>query len=163
MLGGLRRTWARSSVRSRGSSGPGSCEPVAWETLGWWRETRPHPSIDPSPSWCSSRSVRRRLAEEFAEIAEVGEIYIFGSWADRYQGAEGLTPADVDVLIIGSPDRDEVYQAALRAEHRLGREVNATIRSKTSWQAARDGFLKQVRSSPLVRVTGSGGEGEPGE
>jgi predicted nucleotidyltransferase len=103
------------------------------------------------------------VAEEFAEIAEVGEIYIFGSWADRYQGAEGLTPADVDVLIIGSPDRDEVYQAALRAEHRLGREVNATIRSKTSWQAARDGFLKQVRSSPLVRVTGSGGEGEPGE
>lgn len=80
------------------------------------------------------------------------EIYIFGSWAARYQGEEGPTPADVDVLIIGSPDRDEVYQAALRSERRLGREVKTTIRSKATWQSARDGFVRQVRSSPIVPV-----------
>jgi predicted nucleotidyltransferase len=92
------------------------------------------------------------VAEEFAQIQEVREIYIFGSWAARYQGEEGPTPADVDVLIIGSPDRDEVYQAALRSERRLGREVNTTIRSKATWQSARDGFVRQVRSSPIVPV-----------
>jgi predicted nucleotidyltransferase len=92
------------------------------------------------------------VAEEFAKIRGTKEIYIFGSWAARYQGEEGPTPADVDVLVIGSPDRDDVYQAALRSESRLGREVNTTIRSKASWRSARDGFIRQVRSSPIVPV-----------
>ena len=93
------------------------------------------------------------VAEEFANLEGVEQIYIFGSWAARYVGQEGVTPKDVDVLIVGGPDRDEVYQAALRAERRLGRDVNATIRSKSSWETARDGFVKQIRSSPLIPVS----------
>ncbi len=96
----------------------------------------------------------RVIAEEFDGIEGVEEVHIFGSWAARYLGEEGPAPADLDVLVIGSPNRDEVYEAVLRVEHRLGREVNAAIRSRTSWEAARDGFVKQVRSSPLVRVMG---------
>ncbi len=94
------------------------------------------------------------VAEELAGIEGVADVYIFGSWAARYRGTEGPSPADVDVLVIGTPSRDEVYEAALRVEHRLGRQVNAAIRSKASWEAARDGFVKQVRSSPLVPALG---------
>jgi len=54
-----------------------------------------------------------------------------------------------------------VYAAALRTERRLGRYVNAAMRSKTSWERPRDGFVKQVRASPLVRVTGSRSEKAP--
>ncbi|HEX9410523.1 MAG TPA: ArsR family transcriptional regulator [Actinomycetota bacterium] len=95
------------------------------------------------------------VAEEFDEIQGVDETYIFGSWAARYQGIEGPFPVDVDVLVVGSVDRDEAYEAATRAERRLRRPVNVTIRSKAGWDAARDGFIRQVRSSPLVSVIGS--------
>src|SRR5439155_8362383 len=94
----------------------------------------------------------RVVAEELSRIRGADEVYIFGSWAARYQGEEGPPPGDLDVLVVGSPDRDEVYEAALRVEHRVRREVNATVRSKAVWEAARDGFVRQVRSSPLIRV-----------
>lgn len=95
---------------------------------------------------------RHVVAEEIANVAGVQEAYIFGSWAARYEGQEGPVPADLDVLVVGDPDRNEVYEAALRAERRLGREVNVTIRSNAAWASARDGFVQQVRSSPLVRL-----------
>jgi hypothetical protein len=65
---------------------------------------------------------------------------------------QGPAPHDVDVLIIGAPNRDEVYEAARRAQDRLGREVNTTIRKAGQWHSAQDGFTRQLRSSPLVRI-----------
>lgn len=61
-------------------------------------------------------------------------------------------PRDVDVLLIGAPDRDAAYEATRRAEERLGREVNVTIRNTEQWEAAADGFTRQLRSSPLVEI-----------
>ena len=55
------------------------------------------------------------VAAEFADLTGLGELYIFGSWAARYQGEPGPVPADVDVLVVGAVDRDEVYDAADRA------------------------------------------------
>ena len=92
------------------------------------------------------------VAEEFAHISEIDELFVFGSWAARYQGIAGSPPADVDVLVIGRPNRDVVYEAALRAEHRLGRAVNTTIRTPEKWERREEGFIKHLRSSPLVPV-----------
>jgi len=101
---------------------------------------------------------RQVVAEEFLGIEGVEDVYLFGSWAARYRGEEGPVPADLDVLVVGAPDRGEVYEAATRAERRLGREVNATIRSSESWKRGLDGFVRQVRSSALIRVAGDGPE-----
>jgi len=79
-------------------------------------------------------------------------MYIFGSWAARYHGEEGPDPGDIDVLLVGAPDRDEAFNAALRAETRIGRQVNTTIRSRDAWRSGTDGFVKQVQSSPLVPI-----------
>lgn len=92
------------------------------------------------------------IGEEFATIDGIETIYIYGSWAARYQGEPGPAPNDIDVLVIGRPDRDEVYDAARRAQQRLGREVNVTQRTRKQWDAATDGFSEQVRSSPMVEV-----------
>jgi predicted nucleotidyltransferase len=92
------------------------------------------------------------IREEFATINHAEQLYIFGSWAARYAGEQGPAPHDVDVLIIGTPDRDEVYEAARRAQERLGREVNTTVRKAEQWQGAQDGFARQLRSSPLVEI-----------
>lgn len=99
------------------------------------------------------------VAEELAGVDGIEDVYLFGSWAARYEGIPGPVPADLDVLVVGSPDRDAVHSAALRAEQRLGREVNVTIRSKRSWGQEHDGFVRQVKKSPLVPVALATGEG----
>lgn len=92
------------------------------------------------------------IAEEFATVGAIDTIYIYGSWAARYRGEPGPPPNDVDVLVIGRPDRDEVYDAARRAEQRLGRDVNVTQRTRKQWDTSTDGFSRQLRASPLVEV-----------
>ena len=66
------------------------------------------------------------IGEEFGSVDGIEAIYIYGSWAARQRGEPGPTPNDIDVLVIGRPDRDEIYDAAQRAQRRLGREVNVT-------------------------------------
>ena len=92
------------------------------------------------------------IREEFRTIDHIEQLFIFGSWAARYSGEKGSVPHDVDVLVIGTPNRDEVYEAARRAQERLGREVNTTIRKAEQWHGAQDGFAKQLRSSQLVQI-----------
>ena len=72
------------------------------------------------------------IAEVFDSVEGIDAIYIYGSWAARCRGEPGAAPNDVDVLLIGRRDRDDVYDAARRAERRLGREVNVTQRTASS-------------------------------
>jgi predicted nucleotidyltransferase len=97
---------------------------------------------------------RQVLAEELSGVPGIEEAYIFGSWAARYAGQQGRAPADIDVLVIGAPDRDALDEAAQRASGRLDREVNVTIRSAQWWRAGDDGFHAEVSQRPLVPVYG---------
>jgi DNA-binding transcriptional ArsR family regulator len=90
------------------------------------------------------------IGEEFADLPGVDQVLIFGSWAARFHGEPGDSPHDVDVLVIGSPDRTAVYDAAERAERRLGFPVNPTPASRTRWADARDPLIQQVQASPVV-------------
>lgn len=92
------------------------------------------------------------IGEEFASVDGIEVVYVYGSWAARYHGEPGPAPNDIDLLVIGRPDRDDVYDAARRAQQRLGREVNVTQRTRKQWDTATDGFSEQVRSSPMVEV-----------
>lgn len=92
------------------------------------------------------------IADEFSRLDGIEAVFIYGSWAARYDGEPGPSPKDIDVLVLGKPDRDEVFDAARRAERRLGREVNVTQRTRRQWESAGDGFAEQVRASPMVEV-----------
>lgn len=92
------------------------------------------------------------LAEEFAEVDGIDVLDVFGSWAARHQGERGAPPADVDVLVVGTPDRDVVHDAATRAEERIGLPVNATVVAPQRWGSGTDGFVTRVRESPRVAV-----------
>jgi hypothetical protein len=95
---------------------------------------------------------RRIVLEEFAAVPGLAELYLFGSWAARFLGEPGHTPADVDVLIVGPADRNETYDAADRAARRLHREVNPTIVSHHRWADPDDPFITEVRHRPLLRL-----------
>lgn len=92
------------------------------------------------------------IADEFGNLAGVDGVYIFGSWAARYDGETGAPPNDVDVLVVGRPDREQMYAAADAAALRLGREVNPTVRSLEAFDGAGDGFVAQLKSRPLIEV-----------
>jgi hypothetical protein len=97
---------------------------------------------------------RQVLAEELAGVGGIDDAYIFGSWAARYAGQQGRPPADMDVLVIGTPDRDALDDAAQRAGERLDREVNVTIRSAQWWRTGDDGFHAEISRRPMVPVYG---------
>jgi DNA-binding transcriptional ArsR family regulator len=91
------------------------------------------------------------IREEFGDLPAAG-VAIYGSWAARYHGVAGPPPADVDVLVIGEPSRADVYDAAERAEQRVGFPVNVTLCSPARWATASDALIQQIRSAPLVWV-----------
>ena len=91
------------------------------------------------------------------EVAGVEEAYLFGSWAARYAGVRGNDPVDIDVLVVGSPDRTELYGAARELESLLGREVNPVIVSRERWDAEDEGFIREVKGSPLVELAHADG------
>ncbi|WP_432977815.1 MarR family transcriptional regulator [Dactylosporangium sp. CA-233914] len=98
------------------------------------------------------------LADLLPPVDGVDEAYIYGSWAARYAGEAGPAPRDVDVLVVGNADEDDLADAARSAERQLGREVNIHRVSATAWRSADDDpFLASVRSRPLYTVV------EPGE
>jgi DNA-binding transcriptional ArsR family regulator len=93
------------------------------------------------------------LGELLEAVAGVDEAYVYGSWAARYRGEPGRVPRDVDVLVVGDADEDDLFEVARSAERQLGREVNIRRVSASAWQADRsDPFLDSVRSRPLVRL-----------
>jgi len=95
---------------------------------------------------------RQVIAEEFADLPGVEALFLFGSWAARYAGEQGRPPADIDVLVVGAPDRDDLEDAGERASRRLAHEVNVTIRSPEWWRDGDDGFHREIARRPLVPV-----------
>jgi hypothetical protein len=79
-------------------------------------------------------------------------VLIFGSWAARYHQRPGRPPNDLDVLVVGQPSREAVYDAADRAQQRLGMPVNPVVRAPDAWRLASDPLVQQIQASPLVPV-----------
>jgi predicted nucleotidyltransferase len=92
------------------------------------------------------------LAEELADVGGIEEAVIFGSWAARMRGEPGPAPVDIDLLVIGRPDRDDLHEAVARARARLVREVNTVVISRTRWESSEDGFVRELHSRPQVMV-----------
>jgi len=95
------------------------------------------------------------IGEEF-DLTNAKRVLIYGSWAERYLGTPGPPPNDVDVLVVGSLDRADVYEAADRAQSRLGMQVNPVIRTPEQWANDADSLVLQIKDSPTVEVTAAG-------
>lgn len=115
-----------------------------------------HPASEPLTKLLEiSFGPQHVVAEEFAAIPGAQKVLIFGSWAARHAGEAGAVPHDVDVLLVGDGvARAEVYEAADRAQARLGLPVNPTIRTPAQWSDPGDPLSAQIRSSPRLTVLG---------
>jgi DNA-binding transcriptional ArsR family regulator len=93
------------------------------------------------------------LAVALSQVSGIDEAYVYGSWAARHEGQPGRRPiGDIDVLILGEPDRDQLYEAVGQAESRLGRQIQATIRD-SDWLGSGSGsFHESVTSRPMLKL-----------
>ena len=92
------------------------------------------------------------VTEALTGMRGVDAAYLFGSWAARYVGQRGRAPQDVDVLVIGEPDRDALDEALARAEQRLALPVQVTIRRRSWWESGDDAFRNEIAKRPLVEL-----------
>ena len=94
------------------------------------------------------------LAEVLRDVGGIAAVYIYGSWAARHEGQTGQRPVgDIDVLVLGEPDRDVLYAALSAAEKRLARTVQATIRDRAWLESGSGAFHDTVTSRPLLRLS----------
>src|SRR5215472_8673336 len=94
------------------------------------------------------------LTDLLTDASNVTAAFIYGSWAARYLGEPGSVPHDIDVLVVGTADRDELDEIARTAQHRLGRPVSIRRVSQAAWETVNpdDAFLTSVRQRPLVEL-----------
>ena len=95
----------------------------------------------------------RVLAAALAHIDNIDTAHIYGSWAARLLGAStDRAVGDIDILVLGSPDRDELYAAVSAAEQRLGRPLQATVRPADWISTGTGNFHATVTQRPLVEI-----------
>lgn len=94
------------------------------------------------------------LTDLLAGTAGVSAAFIYGSWAARYGGEPGPVPRDIDVLVVGTTDRDDLEEIARAAQEKLGRPVDIRRVTPAAWAApdSDDAFLTSVHQRPLVQI-----------
>lgn len=101
--------------------------------------------------------VPARLRAALEGVGGVEQVWIFGSWAARWQGEPGDRPVgDIDLLVLGEPDVTEVYAATHQVGLDLGREVQVQVREPGWIDGGSGSFHDTVVSRPMVRVLPSG-------
>ncbi|MDQ4124536.1 MAG: winged helix-turn-helix domain-containing protein [Actinomycetota bacterium] len=92
------------------------------------------------------------LRERIADVAGVEGAWIFGSWAARYLGEPGPPPADIDVVVVGDVEPDVIDDTVEPLQQVFGMPVNPLVVSRAEWASADSGFLRQLKTQPLVPV-----------
>jgi hypothetical protein len=92
------------------------------------------------------------LETQLRGLRGVDRALIYGSWARRYHGEAGPLPQDVDLMVIGDGDVNEIRAQADIASRTLGRDVNATVLTADEWERGSSGFTAQLKSAPLVEL-----------
>ncbi len=94
------------------------------------------------------------LNDLLADVDGITHAFIYGSWAARYLGEPGPVPGDVDVLVVGTADPDDLDEIARAAQNRLGRPVDIRRIRPAAWASPdpTDPFLASVRERPLVEL-----------
>ncbi|HEX7135259.1 MAG TPA: ArsR family transcriptional regulator [Iamia sp.] len=94
-----------------------------------------------------------RIARALSDVPGIDEAFLFGSWV----GTANPNPNDIDLLIVGRPDRRAVRDALRPIEDTIHLYLNPTIIDPSEWE--HDGpFVATVRDRPLRKLA----LGDPG-
>jgi hypothetical protein len=85
-------------------------------------------------------------------VAGVDHAFIGGSWAARYDGENGPFPHDIDVIIVGTPSRDDVTEIVVDTVQAMGHDAQVIFRTPSAWNEASDAFTRTAKAAPLVEL-----------
>jgi predicted nucleotidyltransferase len=86
------------------------------------------------------------------KVEGIEKAYIYGSWAARVKGEPGPDPGDIDVLLISDLTSFETYEIGKKAADIMRRDVNVYNLSEVEWESADSGFVKTVKSRPIIEL-----------
>lgn len=112
-----------------------------------------------SPLFDSVQTIIRRtvgapdvIRRHLEGLPKIDRAFIYGSYAQRTD----VTPSsDIDLMIIGSPDVDELTDRVSAAEREIGRPLNYTILTEEELERRRrrgDRFIASVDAGPTLPV-----------
>jgi hypothetical protein len=61
----------------------------------------------------------------------------------------------VVLLLVGQFDRSKAFEIALQAAKQVGKEINVNNLSADEWEAGDLGFVRTLKSRPLIQIIGS--------
>jgi predicted nucleotidyltransferase len=85
-------------------------------------------------------------------VRNIESAFLYGSYA---RGTSVTPTSDVDLMIMGSPDLDELTDRVGAAERELGRPVNYTVLTDDEFEDRRrrgDRFVQSVEAGPTLSV-----------
>lgn len=91
------------------------------------------------------------LRRHLAGLRGIDRAFVYGSYA---RGTDMAT-SDLDLMVVGNPDVDELTDRASAAESELGRPVNYTILTEGELEDRRkrgDRFIASVEEGPTLPV-----------
>ncbi len=94
---------------------------------------------------------REVLRRALRDVAGVESAVIFGSYAP---GKTRLR-SDVDLLVVGSPDRDELTDRLEESGREVGRPINEVVYAAAELAERRargDGFVRSIDEGPTIEV-----------
>jgi predicted nucleotidyltransferase len=91
------------------------------------------------------------VSEALRKIPGIQAAYLYGSFAKQEEDAA----SDIDVLIVGNPEPNELANAAARLEKLLNREISYTVIADQELKrklADHDPFLSDIWNGKLVQL-----------
>lgn len=94
----------------------------------------------------------RLIGQTLAELDGIERALIYGSWASRYHNQPGAPPNDIDLLVVGTPQRRSLARAARELTEQLGLEVDPHVVSPADYEGGSSGFLRTIKQGPLIEL-----------
>ena len=95
-----------------------------------------------------------RIRAAFSELP-ISYVAIFGSYAARWQGKPGPPPNDIDLLVVGDVDYEQVWDITAQLSRELGIEVNAVLREGQTDDDAGTPFERAIREGEVIDLIGA--------
>lgn len=95
-----------------------------------------------------------KLTESLAAVAGIERAFIYGSWALSEQSNLGRPARDIDLMVLGTPDLDRLYDVIGALENLIGRPINVAVFTAEEWEADETGFAEAVKNGAQIELIG---------
>jgi len=97
--------------------------------------------------------IENQLRESLSKVSSIRKAFIFGSFANGTQDSL----SDIDIMIVGDVDEDDLIEKISRLENKFEREINYHIYNEKEFEGRRNevnSFISKILSKPVIFLIG---------